>query len=190
MPALRQSTMALALLLAACDAPPDAAAPTAAPHSATPPVAAEANVVRLRVDGVEWSADRDIFCAVNPPGLARGVIIAGSRGPKDANEQTFNLNLSGVDGPGTLRLENSASVTHAIQLANLDAARFLERRRDGLRRDGGPDRRVGEPNAGRGPVLRDARQQRGHAASHRRRLCALQRMTAPGPRTGPEGLAP
>jgi hypothetical protein len=125
MPVLQRFPMVLVLLLAACDAPPDAAAPTAAPRSEAPPVAAEANVVRLRVDGVEWSADRDIFCAVNPPGLARGVIIAGSRGPKDANEQTFNLNLSGVDGPGTLRLESSASVTHAIQLANLDATRFL-----------------------------------------------------------------
>lgn len=122
----RPASVAAALLLSAC-VQDSATTPPAAPAAAAAAAASapDGNLVRLRVDGVEWSADRDIFCAVHPPGLDRGVIVAGSRGPKDANEQTFNLNLSGIDGPGTLRLESNASVTHAIQLANLDAARFL-----------------------------------------------------------------
>jgi hypothetical protein len=33
--------------------------------------------------------------------------------------------ISGIEGPGTLRLESSASLTHTIQLANLDGERFL-----------------------------------------------------------------
>jgi hypothetical protein len=119
------------VLLAGCGAPPAADRPAPDPPHASPPIASEVpptaggDVVRLRVDGIEWSADRDFFCAVNPPGLDRGVIVSASRGPKDANEQTFNLNLSGIEGPGTLRLESSASLTHTIQLANLDGERFL-----------------------------------------------------------------
>lgn len=113
-------------LLAACAEGDRASSATPAPAVAeTAQASAAGNVVRMRVDGVEWAADREFFCAVNPPGLDRGVIVAASRGPKDASEQTFNLNLSGIDGPGTLRLDNAASATHAIQLANLDAARFL-----------------------------------------------------------------
>jgi hypothetical protein len=125
MSAPRIIPLALTVLLAACDAPPAADASASPPRSEASPAAVEGDVVRLRVDGVAWSADRDIFCAVNPPGLDRGVIVSASRGPKDANEQTFNLNLSGIEGPGTLRLESSTSLTHTIQLANLDGARFL-----------------------------------------------------------------
>ncbi len=79
----------------------------------------------MLVDGVEWAADRDIFCTVAPPALGDVLIVSGSRGPKDAAEQTFNLNLSGIRGPGTVKLAGGGSTTHAIQLANLDAERYL-----------------------------------------------------------------
>jgi hypothetical protein len=121
---MRRYPLSLVLLLAACDAPPDAA-PGTAPRSVGPAETATGDLVRLRVDGVEWSADREIFCAVDPPGMGPVLIVSGSRGPKDADEQTFNLNLSGVTGPGTVRLAGGGSTTHAIQLANLDTARYL-----------------------------------------------------------------
>lgn len=125
-PPHRFACIAATLLLAACgqDHPP---VPPAA--QAADAVAADrgptGNLVRMRVDGVEWAADRGIFCAIDPPGLGPVLIVSGSRGPKDADEQAFNLNLSGVTGPGTVRLAGGASPTHAIQLANLDAQRFL-----------------------------------------------------------------
>lgn len=123
---LRVAGLAAACLLAACaqesPPPPPGAVATAAVAA---PAGSAGNLVRLRVDGVEWAADREIFCAVDPPGLGQVLIVSGSRGPKDANEQTFNLNLSGVTGPGTVRLAGGASTTHAIQLANLDADRYL-----------------------------------------------------------------
>jgi len=119
------ASIAIVLLLAACGGDPpvpqdrdSAAAPAASGEPA-------GDVVRLKVDGANWSADREIFCAVAPPGLGDVLIVSGSRGPKDANEQTFNLNLSGVEGPGTLKLAGGGSTTHAIQLANLDAQRYL-----------------------------------------------------------------
>lgn len=120
------------LLLAACgsSAPPTPPAGSTGASSTAAPVAPAidpaGNTIRLRVDGVEWSADREIFCAIAPPALGGGLIVAGSRGPKDANEQTFNLNLSGVEGPGTLKLAGGGSAVHAIQLANLDAQRYLD----------------------------------------------------------------
>lgn len=124
-------TLPFALLLGACDAAEratDATASAATPAGAAAASASPAdtgNVVRMRVDGVDWQADREFFCAVHPPGMDRAVLVSASLGPKDANEQTFNLNLSGVDGPGRVHLQSSASWVHTIQLANLDAARVL-----------------------------------------------------------------
>jgi hypothetical protein len=116
------------LLLAACGPatpPATPASDAAGSPAAAPAVDAAANLVRMRVDGVEWSADRDIFCTLAPPALGDVLIVSGSRGPKDADEQAFNLNLTGVAGPGTIHLAGGGSTTHAIQLANLDAQRYL-----------------------------------------------------------------
>jgi hypothetical protein len=115
------------LLLAACGPATPPATPASNAGGSVPAAAAEeaANLIRMRVDGVEWSADRDIFCTVAPPALGDVLIVSGSRGPKDASEQAFNLNLTGVAGPGTIKLAGGGSTTHAIQLANLDAQRYL-----------------------------------------------------------------
>jgi hypothetical protein len=115
-------------LLAACGpGNPGATSPPAKASAGTDAAdkAGGGNLIRMTVDGVEWAADREIFCAIDPPGLGRMVMVAGSHGPKDANEQAFNLNLSGVDGPGKLHLVSGGPVTHAIQLANLDPQRVL-----------------------------------------------------------------
>ena len=124
-------TLPFALLLGACDAAErgadttaTAATPASAAAASAPPVDT-GNVVRMRVNGADWQADRAFFCAVHPPGMDRAVLVSASLGPKDANEQTFNLNLTGIDGPGRVHLQSSASWVHTIQLANLDAARYL-----------------------------------------------------------------
>lgn len=99
-------------------APTDASADTRAPSSG-------ANRLRMRVDGIEWSADRDLFGAVHPPGMHGAVLMAGSLGPKDANEQTFNLNLFGVDAPGHYVVEHDNASGSVMQLANLSPKRYL-----------------------------------------------------------------
>ena len=99
-------------------APTDASADTRAPSSG-------ANRLRMRIDGIEWSADRDLFGAVHPPGMHGAVLMAGSLGPKDANEQTFNLNLFGVDAPGHYVVEHDNASGSVMQLANLSPKRYL-----------------------------------------------------------------
>lgn len=100
------------------------AAPTSAALTgvAAAPVA---NVLRMRVDGVPWAADHDVFGAFHPPGYDRFLIVAGSAGPKDAHEQAFNLNLSGIDAPGRYRVRSGNAEGHAAQFANYSAERFL-----------------------------------------------------------------
>lgn len=118
-----------ACLLAACgqapaDVPPATPAQAATATTTQPPEPA-GNFIRMRVDGVEWAADREIVCMVDPPGMGTLLIVSGSKGPKNANEQTFNLNLTGVRAPGRIQLAGGGSTTHVIQLANLDERRFL-----------------------------------------------------------------
>ena len=125
--------LALLFALAACgrapeptpaarNAPP--AAPTAIASTSESP-AHDAAQLRMRIDGVEWTAAHDVFGAVNPTGHDRAVIIAGSRGGKNANEQAFNLTLLGADAPGRYRVTSEKPVSGAAQIANLDAQRFL-----------------------------------------------------------------
>ena len=99
-------------------APTDASADTRAPSS-------RANRLRMRVDGIEWSADRDLFGAVHPPGMDSAVLMAGSLGPKDANEQSFNLNLFGIDAPGHYVVEHGNASGSVMQLANVSPERYL-----------------------------------------------------------------
>lgn len=124
--ALRPLALAALLTLSACheSAPPTAAAP--APRPAVAPAEVPAgNELRMRIDGVDWVADHDIFGAVHPPGYDRAVLIAGSFGPKDANEQAFNMMLNGVDGPGTVHATRGDARRHVVQMANLTPQRFL-----------------------------------------------------------------
>ena len=119
----------VAALLAACsnDAVPPAQ-PTPAPAAAAPAPApvAVGNVLTMTLDGKPWTADREIFGAFDPPGMARQLIMSGSFGPKDANEQTFNLNVARVDGPGRYVVRTrEASVGNAAQVANLSRDRYL-----------------------------------------------------------------
>lgn len=128
------------LLLTACAAPAPPAAnagatSTVIPSATAPATAvlapqAQGNQLRLTLDGKPWQADRDFFGAFHPPGMDRAVVMAASLGPKDRHEQTFNLNLFGVTGPGrytasgnTLSLKGISS--SQIQLANLSEQRYL-----------------------------------------------------------------
>ena len=109
-------------LLAACQA--ETATPSPLAYAAAAPVAT-ANYLRMRVDGVAWEADHDIFGAVHPKGYDKAVLIAGSFGPKDASEQAFNINLYGIDTAGNYPVQTGNPKLHVAQLANLTPERFL-----------------------------------------------------------------
>jgi hypothetical protein len=129
----RPAALLLAIaMLSGCDRASDAsraasARSVAAADSAEPasPPSTRANVLRMRIDGVEWVADHDLFGAVHPPGMDRALLIAGARGPKDASEQTFNLNLFGIDAPGTMRVKGNDIRGDVAQIGNLSPQRFL-----------------------------------------------------------------
>lgn len=123
----------LALSLTACDraAPPAAAGPASLPATAPAATASAATAqARLRIAGQPWQADREFFAAFHPPGLGRAVLMAASRGPRDRHEQTFNLNLAGVAGPGRYTAKGDTTSVQgtlgsAFQLANLSESRYL-----------------------------------------------------------------
>ncbi len=125
--------LALLLALAACGRAPEptpaarnapVAAPAAIASTDVPPTHGAAQL-RMRIDDVEWIAVHDLFGAVNPTGHDRAVIIAGSRGGRNANEQAFNLTLLGADAPGRYRATSTRPASGAAQISNLDAQRFL-----------------------------------------------------------------
>lgn len=120
-------SLALLASLAGCGQAPQSAVPVAATTESPAAVAptADSNRLRMRLDGVEWVADREFFGAVHPPGMDRAVLMAGSLGPKDASEQTFNLNLFGIDGPGRYVVERGDGTGSVMQLANLSPERYL-----------------------------------------------------------------
>lgn len=120
-----------ACALVGCDTsgrstPTEGAAVTAPAALATRSKSSTAvNTLQLKLDGREWHADRAIEAMVDPPGFDHMLIISGSYGPKDRNEQAFNLNLTGVQAPGRYVIKGGNAVGSAIQLANLSPERFL-----------------------------------------------------------------
>lgn len=118
------------LVLAACQSPNDqTAADAASPNTATPPATASSrgagNELRLLVDGKPWAADRDIHGYINPLGAQRSLAIGGSLGPKDANEQTFSIMLSNIDGPGRFHAKSGQGSADVVQLANYTPSIYL-----------------------------------------------------------------
>lgn len=83
------------------------------------------NQLSFKMNGELWSADNDIFGAFHPAGYNKAVLIAGSKGPKDKNEQTFNINLYNINGPGTYEIKNGNADNCVAQLANLSSDKFL-----------------------------------------------------------------
>lgn len=116
--------LACALLLAACSRQTAPAAATTTAATSSEAAAREPNRLELRLDGRPWHADRAIEAIVGAAGFDGMLMLSGSFGPKDRDEQTFNLNLTGVRGPGTYHVRGSG-VVDAVQLANLSAERYL-----------------------------------------------------------------
>jgi len=83
------------------------------------------NYLTLKINGVDWTADNDIFGAFHPKGYNNAIIIAGSKGKKDKNEQTLNINLYNTSGPGTFNIVDGNKDFNVAQLGNLTADNYL-----------------------------------------------------------------
>ena len=111
-----------ALMLGGCSE-----SPVPATNTSTPAVVAStaSNHLSMYIDGIEWTADHGLFGAFHPPGYERALLIAGARGAKDRNEQTMNINLFGIDGPGRYAIRGGDPNGSVAQLANYTPERFL-----------------------------------------------------------------
>ncbi len=52
-------------------------------------------------------------------------MIAGSKGPKNKDEQTFNIHLYNTEGPGTFQIQTGNPDLSVVQLGNLSPANYM-----------------------------------------------------------------
>lgn len=83
------------------------------------------NYLNMKINGVEWRADNDIFGAFHPKGYNKAIVISGSKGPKDKNQQTFSLNLYNTEGPGNFQIQTGNVDLSVAQLGNLTPQNYL-----------------------------------------------------------------
>jgi hypothetical protein len=83
------------------------------------------NHLSMKLNDKEWVADSDLFGAFHPPGSNKALLIGGSKGPKNKDEQVFSLNLFNIDGPGTYRIKTGNADLSVAQLANLTPENFM-----------------------------------------------------------------
>lgn len=83
------------------------------------------NHLSLKINGVEWVADHDVFGAFHPKGYNKAIIIAGSRGPKGKDEQAFNINIYNAEGPGTFNFKHGNPDLSVAQMGNWNPETFI-----------------------------------------------------------------
>jgi hypothetical protein len=83
------------------------------------------NYLVMKINGREWKADGEIFGAFHPKGYNKAMIISGTKGPKDKNEQAFNINLYNTNGPAVFQMENGNTDNNVVQLGGLSETNFL-----------------------------------------------------------------
>lgn len=86
---------------------------------------AAGNHLSMKLNDKDWVADSELFGAFHPPGYNKAIIIAGSKGPKNKDEQAFTLNLFNVEGPGTYHIKKGNADLSVVQLANLTPENFM-----------------------------------------------------------------
>ena len=77
------------------------------------------NYLSMKVNGVEWKADNEIFGAFHPKGYNKAIIIAGLKGKKGQNEQICNLNLYNTYGPNTYTFADGNPDYNVAQFMNI-----------------------------------------------------------------------
>ncbi len=82
------------------------------------------NYLTMKINGVEWKADNKIFGAFHPKGYDDAIIISGSKGPENKDEQIFSINLYKNPGIGTYDITDGAPNYNAAQFLNYSASNF------------------------------------------------------------------
>ena len=57
------------------------------------------NTLTMKINGKDWTADSEIMGAFHPKGYDQLIMIAGSFGPNNKDEQSFNINIYNASGP-------------------------------------------------------------------------------------------
>lgn len=83
------------------------------------------NHLRMKINGVEWVADHDVFGAFHPKGYNKVIIIAGAKGPKNKDEQAFNINIYNTEGPGTFSFKDGNTDLSVAQMGNWNPTNFI-----------------------------------------------------------------
>jgi len=111
--------------LASCSNIPANTNENAGAKEKTPAIAATQNHLSFKINGVEWQADSEIFGAFHPKGYNKAILISGSKGGNDKNEQDFSLILYNTAGPGVFDITNGNKDNNVIQLANMSPVNFM-----------------------------------------------------------------
>lgn len=83
------------------------------------------NLLSMKLNDKEWLADSSFLGVFHPKGFNKALMIGGSKGPKNKDEQVFSLNLFNVDGPGTYHIKTGNTDLSVAQLANLSPENFM-----------------------------------------------------------------
>ena len=83
------------------------------------------SMLTMKINGREWTADNDIYGAFHPKGYDKLILIAGSIGPKNKDEQAFNINIYNTTGPGVYNFKTGDKDHRIAQLANLSPEKYL-----------------------------------------------------------------
>lgn len=84
-----------------------------------------ANYLSMKVNGAEWVADSEIFGAFHPQGYNKAILITGSKGPNNVDEQAFSLHIYNTSGPGTYKFNYTNTDFSVMQLGNYTPKDFL-----------------------------------------------------------------
>ena len=113
----------IALLTLSCSSQNEPAASVNTAQAST--ASTKDNHLSLKINGVEWKADNNIFGAFHPKGYNKVIIISGSKGPKNKDEQPFNINIYNTDGPGVFQFKDGNPDLSVAQLANMSPENYM-----------------------------------------------------------------
>ncbi len=83
------------------------------------------NILSMKINGVEWKADNGVWGAFHPTGYDKAILIAGSKGSNNKDEQPFNINLYNTDGPGVFDIKEGNAGNNVVQLANMSPQNYI-----------------------------------------------------------------
>lgn len=90
-----------------------------------PATSSSGNHLSMKINGVEWRADNEITGSFHPEGYNKAIIIAGSKGVNNKDEQAFTINLYNTNGPGVFDIKDGNTDKNVVQLTNVSPEHFM-----------------------------------------------------------------